>query len=85
MVRANADNAPATNKKLPVAFFSGEKDACMGGNKSLESAAGLLKNAGYADVSIKLYPDMAHEILNEKDKQIVYDDMVAKINSWLIR
>lgn len=83
IVRANDKNAPVVNKKLPVAFFSGEKDACMGGKKSLEAAAGLLKNAGYTGVSVKLYKDMSHEILNEKDRQRVYDDMLTAILSWI--
>ena len=83
MLRAYAPDAPAPNTKLPVRFFSGEKDACMGGRKALENAAQLLRNAGYADVSIKLYKDMAHEILNEKAKKDVYEDVLKTINDWM--
>ena len=79
MVKANDPNAPAPNKKLPVRFFSGDKDPCMGSKKALESAAGLLAKAGYTDVTIKIYPNMSHEILNETERQKIYQDMLAFI------
>ena len=79
MLRANDGHAPAPNRALPVRFFSGAKDACMGGRKGLEKAAELLKEAGYESVEVKLYPGMSHEILNERDKARVYDDILAVI------
>ena len=77
MVRANDENAPAPNKNLPVRFFSGVKDACMGGEKALRAAAGLLVEKGYGDVDMKLYPGMRHEICNETDKVKVFEDIAA--------
>jgi len=83
MINANTPNAPAPNKKLPVRFFSGAKDPCMGNIKALQSAAELLRKAGYTDVSIKTYSNMSHEILNEIDYQTVYKDMLDTINNWI--
>lgn len=82
MLRAYAENAPAVNPNMPVRFFSGAKDACMGGKKALDHAVDLLKKAGYNDVTVKLYDNMAHEILNEKERQQVYDDMLATLELW---
>ncbi len=83
MLRAYDPKAPAPNKALPVKFFSGAEDACMGGRKGLENAVQLCRNAGYSDVSIKLYEKMSHEILNEKDRRIVYADMLETLYSWI--
>lgn len=83
MMRANDPNAPAPNKKLPVRFFSGAKDPCMGNIKALLSAAELLRKAGYNDVDVKTYPDMSHEILNETDNKTVYNDMLTAMENWL--
>lgn len=84
MLRANDAQAPAPNKALPVRFFSGAADACMGGRKGLENAAQLLRNAGYSDVSTKLYAKMGHEILNEKPRSVVWKDMLDTLRAWLI-
>lgn len=83
MLRSYAENAPAPNKNLPIAFFSGENDACMGGRKALDHAAELLRKAGYAEVSVKLYKDMSHEILNEKGREEVYRDMLRILDGWM--
>lgn len=83
MVRANDPEAPAPNKDMPVSFFSGEKDACMSGEKSLRAAAKLLTDAGYRDVRVKLYPGMRHEILNERGRETVYADMANTIDEWI--
>lgn len=84
LVRANDKAAPAPNRALPVRFFSGEIDACMGGEKALEAAAVLLKNNGYEDVAVKTYPGLAHEILNEKERELVYADMLAAMELWMM-
>lgn len=45
---------------------------------------------GYKNVSSKLYPTLKHEILNEKENQIIYEDIYefiknARINPWHFR
>ncbi|MFC3199555.1 alpha/beta hydrolase [Parapedobacter deserti] len=34
---------------------------------------------GFERAELKLYPDMRHEVLNERDRKLVFDDIVA----WL--
>ena len=42
-----------------------------------------LEDAGIESVSLTLYPDMRHEILNETDAARVMEDMLAAINEIL--
>ena len=39
----------------------------------------VMKDAGLVDINYKLYQKMRHEILNEKEKNIVYEE----IHQWL--
>ena len=41
------------------------------------------KKLGITDVTLKLYPDMRHEILNEKDRDVVYNDILAWIEAHM--
>ena len=45
----------------------------------MENVYKRYKNCGMKDVEIKLYPDDRHEILNELDKDQIYQDILT----WL--
>lgn len=62
---------------LPVHFISGAEDPCRGSDKALNDAVEKMRKVGYRHVDLKLYPGMRHEILNEKDKRLVWDDILA--------
>lgn len=64
-------------KNLPIHFFAGASDPCIGNQKKFEQAVSFLKERGYTNVQAKLYDGMRHEILNEKQKAVVYEDMAA--------
>ena len=64
--------------KLPVLIASGEFDT-MGGNKLSAVKKDVKDFADHEDVTFKVYEGMRHEILNEKDKSKVYND----IKSWI--
>ena len=64
------------NKRMPIIFMAGRGDPCIGDEKAFNKSVGLLKDVGYYHVQTKLYDNMRHEILNEKDKHIVYKDIV---------
>lgn len=66
-------------KELPIFFFAGEEDPCIGGKDGWDSSINLLKKVGYHSISTRLYPGMRHETLNETDRVRVYDEVV----SWL--
>lgn len=62
---------------LPILFLGGEEDPCIDGKEKFEKAMAHLRAVGYADVTGKLYPDMRHEICNEKEKVKVFEDIAA--------
>ena len=42
-----------------------------------------LNKAGLQDLELKIYKDMRHEILNEIDRQQVYDDLLEWFNNHI--
>ncbi len=72
----NIDKMP---KDLPVFFVSGEEDPVGAYGKGVITSYTKFKEAGMTDVNIKLYPGDRHEILNELDRQQVYEDLYT----WL--
>lgn len=68
------------NPELPVAFLSGGDDAVMGGEKKLHDAAKMMAGLGYNNVTAAIFSDMRHEILNETDKEIVWNDILDFIS-----
>jgi alpha-beta hydrolase superfamily lysophospholipase len=44
-----------------------------------------LRKAGHQRAELKLYEEMRHEVLNEKDRTAVYDDIEAFIKDVIER
>lgn len=65
------------NPELPVLFISGEDDPCLIDKKHFERAVSFFRARGYADVRSMLYKGMRHEILNERENERVYADVLA--------
>lgn len=72
-------NIKKINKDLPVYFASGSDDPVGRMGEGTTIAYERFKEAGIKDVTLKLYPDDRHEILNELDRGSVYDDIMAWI------
>lgn len=68
------------HSELPIFFIAGANDPCIISAKDFQKAVDFMRNRGYRDVKSKLYPGMRHEILNEKDKQIVWEDIIKFIS-----
>ena len=62
-------------KDLPVLFASGTADPVGSYGKGVEAAAESFRAHGVTHVDVKLYPADRHEILNELDRQQVYEDL----------
>ena len=62
--------------QMPVHFISGALDPCRGSDEALQQAAELMRRIGYEHVDVKIYPAMRHELLNETDRQTVWDDIL---------
>ncbi|MEG0423852.1 MAG: alpha/beta hydrolase [Erysipelotrichaceae bacterium] len=61
---------------LPILFISGEEDPCAESKQAFEKAVAFMKKVGYRQVDFKMYPKMRHEILNEANKEVVYQDVI---------
>ena len=64
------------NLKLPIYFIAGREDPVIISEKDWYKAQDFLKNIGYENISSKLYDNMKHEILNEENNKIVYEDIL---------
>ena len=41
-----------------------------------------MRQVGYQNVSSRLFPGMRHEILNETEKSLVYQDVLETLDAW---
>ena len=74
--RANAETLP---KDLPLLIISGEMDPVGDLGKGVRKVYKLYTDVGIADVTLKLFKDARHELLNETNRKEVYE-FLAK---WL--
>jgi len=81
--------ANAANKKLikltkpdiPMLIISGEKDPVGGFGKDIKRLLSVYKKLGFTNVAYKIYPECRHELINELNKEEVYND----IRSWILK
>lgn len=64
-------------KDLPMLLIAGEDDPCTKGEKGRAQSLKTLEQAGFEKIKQITYSKMRHEILNEKDNQKVYADILA--------
>ncbi len=70
-------NIKKIDKNLPIAILCGKDDPCGLKGKMPKKVADSYKKAGIKDVFLKLYENDRHEVLNETDKDVVYNDILA--------
>ena len=73
-------NIAQMNKEKPVYFMSGDSDPVGDYGKGVERAYKAFCNAGLHDVFMRLYPGGRHEMLNETNKEQVYQDILNWLN-----
>jgi len=75
------ENQPQMAAKLaaPLLIVHGEKDRLI----SVEGSRMLAENAASAEVALKVYPGLFHEVFNEPEKDLVLDDVTAWIETHL--
>lgn len=72
----NKKNWKTPKKDLPIFVIAGQNDPVIQSEKKFCNLIEFLHKVGYNNIKSKLYPNMRHEILNEKDNQIVYNDVL---------
>lgn len=60
---------------LPVLLLSGSMDPVGRYGKGVKEIHDKLALAGLKDLIMKLYPNCRHELLNEKNKELIYSDI----------
>ena len=71
-------------KDLPIIFISGGKDPVGNFGKDVTKAFNIYKNLNLSNISMKLYDDDRHEILNELDREQVYEELLMWINDLIL-
>lgn len=79
----NQKNINQMDKTKPVYFMSGDDDPVGDYGKGVERAYNAFCKAGLHDVKMRLYPGGRHEMLNEINRDEVYTDILAWIDSKL--
>ena len=77
---SSKDNAAKMNKATPIYFMSGEADPVGEYGKGVDRAYKMFCDVGMKDVTIRLYPEGRHEMLNETNYRDVYKDILNWIN-----
>ncbi|MBN2891834.1 MAG: lysophospholipase [Bacteroidales bacterium] len=75
----NKSNMNKISKDLPILLFSGAMDPVGNFGKEVEQVYNIFKNLGVKDINLKLYEGGRHEMLNETNRQEVYEDVF----NWL--
>lgn len=73
------ENLAKMDKTLPVLFVSGMQDPVGAMGEGVLRTIDAFKRAGLTNVTIRLYPEGRHEMLNETNRTEVYADVL----SWL--
>ena len=73
---------PIHNPSLPIYFLAGQDDPCIINTKKFNQAIAHQQRLGYLDVNSHLFIDMRHEILNEKNNDIVYQYILDLLKTW---
>lgn len=73
---AKAENYRKVNKNLRILAIRGEEDPCTGGERGSKNSLATLRQAGFIHIKEISYEGMRHEILNEKNNEKVYEDIL---------
>ena len=68
------------NKELQFLLAGGEDDPCTGYDKGRANSKKVLEKAGFTNFQVATFKGMRHEILNETDKEQVYQTMLDFLN-----
>lgn len=66
--KGNIEKTP----NIPILIFSGDKDPVGENGKGVKRVYKMLKETGKEDVTLKLFPNGRHEMLNEVNKEEVF-------------
>ena len=68
------------NFNQPIFFISGGHDPLSNYGKEINELANKYIDVGYKKIKVKVYPEARHEVLNEVNRNQVYQDVLNFIN-----
>ena len=68
-------------KELPIFFIAGKEDPVGEYGEAVKRVYQQFQEIGMKDVSIKLYENDRHEIFNEDDKKMIFED----VYQWIVK
>jgi alpha-beta hydrolase superfamily lysophospholipase len=77
LVYSGAEAIAAIRKDLPIYVFAGDRDPVGANGALVELVAERYREAGIEDVTLQLYPEARHELLNETNRAEVTADLLA--------
>lgn len=85
MLRMNEqDKLNNIPKNFPIIFMSGENDPVGRFGKDVIKAFNLYKSLNLSNVSVKLYKGDRHEILNELDREQIYEEILMWLDELIL-
>ena len=73
------------NLNLPIYFIAGSEDPVITSIEAWNKAQEFLKKQGYQNITGTLYENMRHEILNEVQNEMVYNDILIWMNKIIMK
>lgn len=70
-------------KQLPILMVAGKEDPVGNYGEGVTNAYNTLKSAGITDIKMKLYENDRHELVNETDREDIYEDIYGWIHKIL--
>lgn len=70
------NNVTRMKKTLPILIIAGQDDPVGKKGKGVEKLYRMYSSLAFTNVLYKIYPNMRHEILNEKEKMSVFNDVL---------
>lgn len=71
----------AMRKELPIFFIAGGDDPVGGYGKGIDTCISAFRKAGMNDIQKRIYPLCRHEILNEINKEEIFEDILQWIDA----
>ena len=80
---ADPDRLAGIRADLPIFLVSGDADPLAGGGAAVELVGQRYRDAGLTDVTVHIYPEARHELLNETNRDAVTADVLAFLDRTL--
>ena len=77
MVNMNKVKNYQNVSNTPLLLLRGIDDPCTGGDKGSFNSIKTLSKAGFRNITEIKYPNMRHEILNERERDAVLKDIIS--------